>query len=173
MAPRTFNQIRKDGEPAVGDVHVTSASERPGARRRRQPKQDAEVSTFKTYAKVESIDEEHGVVIGWGIVCQKDGADYVDVQSDHIPEASMFKAAVDFAQTARAGNEMHAGPDCGEYVFMFPMTGQIAKALGIETKTTGLLLGYKPPPDVLAKFKSHEYQGFSIEGVRLKDEVVE
>ena len=76
----------------------------------------------------------------------------------------MLKAAADFAAGARPGKEMHSGPDVGQHVFLFPMTGEIAKALGIETKKTGLLIGYKPPADMLAKFKSGEFTGFSIGG---------
>lgn len=125
--------------------------------------------TFDHFVKAEGIDAEHGLVFGFGIVCTEDGKPYVDVQHDHIPEDSMLKAAADFAATARPGNEMHAGPDSGQHVFLFPLTGDIAKALGITTKKTGLLLGYKPTPAVLAKFKSGEYTGFSIEGVRITD----
>lgn len=140
-------------------------------RTRSSPMGKKDDKEFTHFAKVEKI--EHGVVFGWAIVCKKDGVDYIDLQKDHIPEESMLDAAADFAKAARPGNEMHAGPEVGQYLFLFPMTGDIAKALGIETKTTGLLVGYKPPADVLAKFKDGTYTGFSIEGSRLIDEEVE
>ena len=38
------------------------------------------------------------------------------------------------------------GPEAGQYLFLFPMTTEIAKAMGITTKNTGLMVGYKPPP---------------------------
>lgn len=128
------------------------------------------------------VDEEHGLVFGFAIVCKLDGEDYYDLNIDragkhagkripeHITEDAMFKGAADFAETARVGNEMHDGPDTGTYVFLFPLTTEIAKALDIETKRTGLLVAYKPEPDVLAKFKDGTYKGFSMEGSRVKHE---
>lgn len=129
--------------------------------------------------RVAKIDESLGLVFGWAIVCKVNGEDYFDLNVDqegvlkgqrvpeHIPEEVMTKAAVDFMQSDRAGNEMHDGPDSGHYVFAFPMTTDIAKALNIQTDKTGLLVAYKPTPDVLAKFKAGTYTGFSIEGKRL------
>jgi len=76
-------------------------------------------------------------------------------------------------QSARSGNEMHAGPDVGTYVFAWPMTSDIAKAMGIDTPVTGLMVAYKPTPEVLAKFKDGTYKGFSIEGKRLSFEDVD
>lgn len=133
-----------------------------------------------------SVDEEHGVVIGWAIVCKMDGEDYYDLNVDqdgphagervpeHITEDCMFKAAAEAVGGGLlAGNEMHAGPDSGHYVFLFPMTTDIAKSLDITTKRTGLLVGYKPETEVLAKFKDGTYKGFSIEGARVTYEEAE
>lgn len=130
--------------------------------------------------EVLSIDEEHGVVIGWAIICNIDGEPYYDQNVDHdgvhkgkavpehITEDAMFKAAAEAVSDGLlAGNEMHEGPDSGHYVFLFPLTTEIAKSLEITTKRTGLLVGYKPEPEVLAKFKNGTYKGFSIEGARV------
>lgn len=130
--------------------------------------------------RIAKVDDALGLVFGWAIVCKVAGEDYYDLNVDregpragervpeHIPEPVMLKAAAEFMQTAdRPGNDMHDGPDCGQYVFAFPLTTDVAKALGIETEKTGLLVGFKPPADVLAKYKSGEYTGFSIEGRRL------
>ena len=128
--------------------------------------------------RVAKVDEGLGLVFGWAIVCKVAGEDYYDLNIDragphagervpeHIPEAVMTKAATEFMQTARVGNEMHEGPDKGTYVFAFPLTTDIAKAMGIQTEKTGLMVAYKPPADMLAKFKSGELRGFSIEGSR-------
>jgi hypothetical protein len=131
-----------------------------------------------SFCKVAGIEEDLGLVLGWAIVCKVDGEDYYDLNIDksgervpeHITEKAMLKAAVDFAESARAGNEMHSGPDVGQHVFVFPMTTEIAKAAGITTNKTGLLVGYKPTAEVLAKFKDGTYKGFSIEGSRVKSE---
>ena len=137
-------------------------------------------------AQVCKVDEGLGLVFGWAIICKIDGEDYYDLNVDrdgehtgkrvpeHIPEDVMLKAAFDFAdETDCPGNEMHVGDAKGRHVFMFPMTEDIAKALEITTKHSGLLIAYKPPPDVLAKFKSGQYTGFSIEGFHVDSELVD
>jgi len=58
-------------------------------------------------------------------------------------------------------------------VFLFPLTSELAKAFEIKTERTGVMVGIKPSPEVLAKFESGEYTGFSIGGERLDEEVVE
>lgn len=126
------------------------------------------------------LDTEHGIVVGWAIVSTVDGEPYYDLNIDpdgvhkgkrvpeNITEDAVIKALVEAANAGiMAGNEEHSGPDTGHYIGLFAMTGDIAKALDITTKKTGLLVQYKPEPDVLAKFKSGEYTGFSIEGARI------
>ena len=54
------------------------------------------------------------------------------------------------------------------------MTSEIAKAFGIITKNTGLMIGIKPADQkTLEKFKNGTYTGFSIGGRRGIDEDVE
>lgn len=134
------------------------------------------------HVRIAKIDESLGLVMGWAIVCKVDGEDYYDLNIDrdtgervpeHIPEDAMLKASADFMENSRVGNEMHAGPDVGTYVFAFPLTSDIAKMMGITTKFTGLMVAYKPTPEVLEKFKNGTYSGFSIEGRRLKSEMVD
>lgn len=134
---------------------------------------------FETEAQVCKVDESLGLVFGWAIVCTKNGEPYWDLQNDHIPDASMLKAAAEFMQSERAACDMHARDENGApvvgggVVFAFPMTKEIAEAMEIVTKTTGLMIAMKPnDPEVLAKFKSGEYTGFSIGGSRERDEVV-
>jgi hypothetical protein len=68
---------------------------------------------------------------------------------------------------------MHDQTPMGTVVFAFPLTEDIAKALEIQTKQTGLLIAMKPSADVLEKFVDGTYTGFSIGGRRIKDEEVE
>lgn len=129
--------------------------------------------------KAEVVNADLGLVLGWAIICKEDGEPYYDLNIDwegehagkrvpeHIPEGTMLKGALDFALTPdRPGNEMHAGPETGSFPFVWPLTDEIAKAMGITCKRTGLMVGYYPEASVLAKFKSGEYTGFSIEGFR-------
>jgi hypothetical protein len=126
--------------------------------------------------KIAKVDESLGLVFGYAIICKVNGQDYYDLNIDpngnrtpeHIPENTMLKAAADFMQNSRAGNEMHSGSEQGTYVFAMPWTTDIAKAFGVSApKVTGLMVCYKPPKSVLAKFLDGTYTGFSIEGGRV------
>lgn len=121
---------------------------------------------------VTKYDENLGLVFGWAIVCKQNGEPYFDLQGDHIPEDAMLKAAADFMSHSRTAKEMHAGDPVGSVVFAFPLTEDIAKSMDIGSKQTGFMIAMKPTPEIVAKFKSGEYTGFSIGGKRLQDEKV-
>jgi hypothetical protein len=133
------------------------------------PENDDEVRIVK-------VDKALGLVFGWAIVCKQSGKDYYDLNIDsngkrvpeHIPEGAMLEAASDFMQKSRVHKEMHSGDARGTVVFAFPLTTDIAKAMGIETKNTGLLVAMKPDAEMLAKYASGELTGFSIGGSRVK-----
>jgi hypothetical protein len=188
--------LRKDG-PAAGDTHVSTALGEGDPKKKKKPRKPGEedgglnahlpvtnmtlaaqqitgqAKPTAKYAEVLKVDESLGLVLGWAIVCKKDGADYWDLQEDHIPESSMLSAAVDFMQHSRVAKEMHGGESAGSVLFAFPMTEDIAKAFGIETKTTGLMIAMKPDSDaMLAKFRDGTLTGFSIGGHRIHDEDV-
>lgn len=129
-------------------------------------------ASFVSDAQVLKVDVDLGLVFGFAIVCKVDGEDYEDLQGDTIPEDSMLEAAADFMQHSRVSKEMHSGDQDGTVVFAFPLTTDIAKALGIQTEKTGLIVALKPSPDVLEKFRDGTYTGFSIGGQRLLDEPV-
>ena len=116
------------------------------------------------HAKISKVDESLGVVFGYAIVCKENGVDYVDRQGDVIPEASMLKAALQYMLGDRPAQVQHTAASAGRIVFCWPMTQDIAKAFGIETQKTGLLVGMKTTPDVLSKFKDGSLTGFSIGG---------
>jgi len=119
--------------------------------------------------KICKVDDELGVVFGWAIVCKVDGEPYFDTQDDHIPEDAMLKASLDFALSGAEGKEMHKGDPDGEMIYRFPLTDQIKKAMGIESKLSGLIVGYKPnSPEILEKFRDGTYTGFSIGGAVLE-----
>jgi hypothetical protein len=135
------------------------------------------------FFKIAKVDESLGIVFGWAVICKVAGQDYYDWNIDHggvhkgnlipehITEPAMLKSAAAFKGSDRPGNEMHEGEDVGKFLFAFPLTTDIAKAMGIACAKTGLMVGYQAPPAVLAKFKSGAYTGFSIEGVRGADAV--
>lgn len=130
---------------------------------------------FRVDTEIIKYDDSLGLVLGWAIVCNIDGQPYFDLQGDHIPEDAMLKAATEFMQTSRPASYMHKGEfvERGSVVFAFPLTSEVAKAFGITTKQTGLLIAMKPDPEMLKDFKSGKLRGFSIGGYRGKDEEVE
>lgn len=115
-------------------------------------------------AQVFKVDQGLGLVFGWGIICKEDGEDHYDLQGDHIPEDVMVEATSDFMENARVAKDMHVGDQHGVIVHSFPLTGDIAKAMGIETKKTGWMVAMKPCEAVLAKYVDGTYTGFSIGG---------
>lgn len=131
-----------------------------------------ENENFTIGTEVCKVDESLGLVLGWAIVCKKDGEQYFDLQGDHIPEQSMLEAATDFMLNSRMAKDMHRpdGQLPGSIVFAFPMTSEVAKSFGIETSTTGLMIAMKPDnKEILDKFASGEYTGFSIGGRRIPE----
>lgn len=125
----------------------------------------------RLFTQFSKVEEELGLVLGFAIVCKIDGDPYFDLQGDHIPEDSMLKAATDFMEHSREAKEMHAGDRIGDILFAFPLTTEIAAAFGIETKKTGLMIAMKPADDaIMEKFRSGEFTGFSIGGLRVEDE---
>lgn len=130
------------------------------------------MSSFELRTEVVKVDDRLGLVMGYAIVCTEDGQPYFDLQGDHIPEDTMLKAALDFMEHSQVAKEMHTGEQAGTVVFAWPMTEDIAKAFGVLTRQTGLMIAIKPSKDMLEKFQLGELTGFSIGGERLKDEEV-
>lgn len=128
---------------------------------------------FTRDSQVLKVDSDLGLVFGFAVVCEADGVPYFDAQDEHIPEQAMLKAATDFMSNSRAAKEMHQGDAIGKVLFAFPLTADVAKALDITTKQTGLLIGMRPGPGALAKFKDGTYTGFSIGGAYIETEEVD
>ena len=127
----------------------------------------------KRFFEVAKVDDEHGLVFGFAIVSKINGEEYFDVQGDHIPEEAMLEASLDFMENSGAAKEMHQGDQIGKVVFAFPLTTDIARAMNVTTEKTGLMIAMKPTdPEVLNRFKSGEFTGFSIGGRRMEDEEV-
>lgn len=123
---------------------------------------------FQFSTKIAKADESLGLVFGWGIVCTQEGVEYFDLQDDSITEEAMLEATTEFMKSERVAMDMHMGEDAilpGLIVHSFPLTSDIAKAYGINCSQTGWMIAMQPEdPEVLKKFASGEYTGFSIGG---------
>lgn len=128
---------------------------------------------FELRAEVVKVDDTLGLVMGYAIVCTEGGKPYFDLQGDHVPDDSMLKAAADFMLNSRVAREMHRGGEAGTVVFAWPMTAEVAKAFGVSSPRTGLMIAMKPSADVLKKFQLGEFTGFSIGGRRGEEEEVD
>jgi len=126
-------------------------------------------------ASILKVDSELGLVFGWAIISRIDGIDYFDKQDEHIPEDAMLSAATEFMSGERVQGEMHVNDENGivkrgQIVFAWPLTEDIAKAFGIHSKQTGLMIAAKPDdPKTLEKFADGTYTGFSIGGRRIPE----
>lgn len=120
----------------------------------------------KSAYDVVKVDDALGLVFGWGIVCKVNGEDYYDLHEDHIPEDVMTKGVSEFMMDCRMAGDMHVEMNKGTIVHSFPLTTDIAKAMGIQTEKTGWMIAMAPSdPAILKKFADGTYKGFSIGGV--------
>lgn len=105
-----------------------------------------------------------------------------EVYSDHITEKAMLEGVTEFMKNSRIATEMHEREldDEGEQVLddegravpvkkgtvvhSFPLTEDIAKALGIECQKTGWLVAMAPDAEMLKKFETGALKQFSIGG---------
>lgn len=131
------------------------------------------VEKFDSFFKVSGVDQGLGLVFGWGIICKENGQDYYDVQKNHIPEAAMVEATTEFMKSSRVHGDMHVRGTtpqltAGMVVHSFPLTADIAKAMGISSDRTGWMVATAPDAAMLAKFASGEYTGFSIGGTHIE-----
>lgn len=120
--------------------------------------------------RVNKVDDRLGIVFGYAIVCQEGGHDYYDTQGDFIPEDSMLRACANFMAGPRTAKAQHAGGRIGQVVFGYPLTKDIADALGVTVQRTGFVVGMKPDSrEMLDRFANGEFTGFSIGGRRIAD----
>jgi cation transport regulator len=119
---------------------------------------------FKAQCEVTGVDGQLGIVFGWGMVTDIDGQPYYDLDDLHINSEVMVKATSQFMEGQRTSNDMHTSRDVGIVVHSFPLSQDIAKAMGVSSRISGWMVGVKPSKDLLEKFISGEYTGFSIEG---------
>jgi hypothetical protein len=125
--------------------------------------------------EVKKVDKFHKIVMGWAIISQVAGQDYYDLHGDNLPEDVMFESSVAFMRNYRVGKDMHYGSQIGTVVFAWPMTKDVAASLGMTSNISGLLIGMQiEDADILAKYASGEYTGFSLGGFLTEEpEVIE
>lgn len=106
-----------------------------------------------------------GLVVGKAIECTKNGEDHYDLQGDHIPELVATEGIIDFMANVRIHKVMHEGEPAGEFELAMPIIPATKAALDIECNWTGIAVGFRPSPDIMAKYIDGTYKGFSIAGL--------
>lgn len=137
-----------------------------------QPVRKSALQMEAKVAKVASVDASLGIVFGYGIVCYerdpvtKKHEPYFDLQDEHIPEHEMLKAVVNYMKAGAPLDAMHDEQKVGK-VWPIPLTRDVAKSYGIhDADKYGMMVAVIPDtPEVLAKFVSGEWTGFSIGGM--------
>ena len=134
----------------------------------------------KTDAQILKVNSEMGLIFGFAAICKVDGEEFWDSDGEHYPEDAMLADSTEFAKSSRVACTMHARDGNGDpvqdggVIHTFPLTTEIAKALDIQTRRTGLLVALAPDdPDTLEKAKNGIFTGFSIGGDILEAEYEE
>ena len=119
---------------------------------------------FKADFSVTDVNDELGLVFGWGMITGLNGEDYYDTDNQHISSDMMLKSTTGFMQSLRISNDSHTESDIGQVIHSFPLSKEIADSMGITSNINGWMVAVNPTPEIIGKFKSGEYKGFSIEG---------
>lgn len=156
-------------DPAVGDVHVSSA----GGSKRKPRKKPSNVETtvdtgksdFSFNVPISKVDDEQQIVYGWASVIEEGGAVVTDSQDDQIELHELAKAAHDFMKFHRVGGDMHETMGTGEIVESIVFTPDVQKALGVELNKVGWFIGYHvTSSEVWKRVKNGELVAFSFGG---------
>lgn len=127
---------------------------------------DKKPTELRSDVIVKSVDESLGIVFGWGMITDVNGAPYYDTDNLQISSELMVKATSLFMEDEeRLSNDSHSPEDIGKVVHGFPLSKEIAESMGVRSNVHGWMVGVKPTKEILAKFVSGEYTGFSIEGM--------
>jgi len=129
------------------------------------------MANFQTDSTILKVSTELGLIFGFAAICKVDGEQFVDSDNEYYTEESMLADTTEFAKSQRVACTMHARDEQGRpvqdggVIHTFPLTTEIAKALDIQTRRTGLLIALAPDdPETLERAKAGEFTGFSIGG---------
>lgn len=131
--------------------------------------------------KISKVIEGRRLVFGWGSVCTKRDASgvfvqYRDTDGDEFPEDVTLDGWLEYAKGDRVLDSMHDEKRVGIVPFIFPMTSDVAEALGLldALQQTGILVGaYIEDDQILADFQSGKLEGFSMGGAAQFEELPE
>jgi cation transport regulator ChaB len=131
--------------------------------------------TWHKVEKVVKVDSERQHVFGWASVAiAKDGGQVEDLQGDLIDVEELEQAAYDFMLEFRDTGAMHKGEAIGKMIESFVITPDKLEAMGLASDALpqGWWVGFHVnDTQAFDKIKKGEYQGFSIQGSAVREEV--
>lgn len=119
----------------------------------------------KEFNTVDNLKQ--GLVYGWASIIEKDGVMVTDHEGDRIEPDELTKGAHDFIKNSRQGGVLHDeyGNHIGHVVESVVFTKELQKALNIDLKKIGWLIGYQiTDPRVKLLVKGGLLKSFSIGG---------
>ncbi len=108
------------------------------------------------------------IAYGWACVATQGGRPVIDTTGETIAAADLARAATEFMKSpVPVARVMHnRRRPVGVVVHSFPLTADLAKALGIRCDREGWIVGVKVDDDEVAEaIESGELPGLSIGGV--------
>jgi cation transport regulator ChaB len=125
--------------------------------------------------KVVKVDAERQYVFGWAsIAINKDGSQVEDLQGDLIDVEELEDAAYAFALEFRETGAMHKGEAIGKMIESFVVTPEKLEAMGLvpDALPQGWWVGFHvEDAQAFAKIKQGDYQGFSIQGTAVREDL--
>lgn len=169
MAPRYKLKLKQ-----LDFISLVDDPAQPNAKCLLIKRKGGDKSELEGTARLVKTVDELGLAFFWAFTSTNpDGTDHHDLHGDAVlADNAMIKAAAEFMEKGGAVDEMHdEDPDGGRVVFAMPMTPEIAKAFGVTTKTSGLMIAIKPSVDAMAKLKDGTYRAVSIAGLGERETV--
>lgn len=118
---------------------------------------------------IEKIDNEERLVFGWANVPHPIGKDLgepkIDLQDDQIYLSDLEKAAYEYVEFSREGDEMHTERVTAQLVESMVFTPEKMEKMGVEWEGSwGWWTGHRVDEDVFEKVKDGTYTMLSIGG---------
>jgi hypothetical protein len=109
------------------------------------------------------VDRANQLIFSWAMVSEVNGAPHYNTNGTHFDPSGLLKAALGYALDGNGTIlKNHEGGTVGKVCFIFPVTTEVAKAMGFGSKLTGILLAIRPDDmTMLDQFESGQLTGFS------------
>lgn len=128
-------------------------------------------SEFRSVCSVVKADSSRRLVFGFALVEKTaEQAEYFDLHGHSVSAGEIVDASLEFSLNSRVAKHQHRGEPEGVIPFVFPLTEDIAKSMGITAERYGLIIGMRCSEELFKRFESGELTGFSIGGTAILED---